>query len=174
MTKSGNTPRRHHRRRDIPYFLLKSQTRTLQNKKLTMYVWVSKCNGNLPQKALWKLLAGARIDPNCALVADVKTKFFCPWWCRQGCFGGHFLACWCSQQHHRITHFLLISPVFRGVEEKGEEISCLVVKSGKCYQRVGEWRICIFRLFVISLIYIEIYMELLRKWLKGKIFFVIT
>jgi len=39
---------------------------------------------------------------------------------------------------------------------------------------VGEWRICIIRLFVISLIYIEIYMELLRKWLKGKIFFVIT
>ena len=53
-----------------------------------------------------------------------------------GRFEGHFLACRCSLQHHRITHFLLISPVFRGVEEKGEEISCLVVESDKCYQRM--------------------------------------
>lgn len=35
-----------------------------------------------------------------------------------GRFEGHFLACRCSLQHHRITHFLLISPDFRGVEEK--------------------------------------------------------
>ena len=54
-----------------------------------------------------------------------------------GRFEGHFLACRCSLQHHRITHFLLISPNFRGGGRKGEDISCLVVKSGKCYQRVG-------------------------------------
>ena len=48
-----------------------------------------------------------------------------------------FLACRCSLQHHRITHFLLISPDFRGGGRKGEDISCLVVKSGKCYQRKG-------------------------------------
>lgn len=35
------------------------------------------------------------------------------------------------------THFLLISPDFRGGGRKGEDISCLVVKSGKCYQRKG-------------------------------------
>ena len=54
-----------------------------------------------------------------------------------GRFEGHFLACRCSLQHHRITHFLLISPDFRGGGRKGEDISCLVVKSGKCYQRKG-------------------------------------
>ena len=40
-----------------------------------MYVQTSRCNGNLPQEALWKLLAGARNGPNCALDADVQTKF---------------------------------------------------------------------------------------------------
>ena len=90
-SERSNSPRRHHRRRDIPqFFLLKSQTGTVQNKKLTMCVYALQCNGNLLQKALWKLLAGVRIGPNCTLVADVKTKFFCPWGCRQGRFGGVF------------------------------------------------------------------------------------
>ena len=38
----------------------------------------------------------------------------------------------------------------------------------------GEWRDCVFRLFVISLIYIDSYVVLLKKWLKIKLFFVIT
>jgi len=38
----------------------------------------------------------------------------------------------------------------------------------------GEWRGCVFRLFAISLIYIDIYVVLLKKWLKRKVFFVIT
>jgi hypothetical protein len=38
----------------------------------------------------------------------------------------------------------------------------------------GEWRDCVFRLFAISLIYIDSYVVLLKKWLKIKLFFVIT
>lgn len=109
-----------------------------------MCVYALQCNGNLLQKALRKQLVGAQIDPKCALVADVKTKFFALDGVDRGVsegssgrFEGHFLACRCSLQHHRITHFLLISPNFRGGGRKGEDISCLVVKSGKCYQRKG-------------------------------------
>lgn len=91
-----------------------------------------------------------------------------------GRFEGRFLACRCSLQHHRITHFLLISPNFRGGGRKGEDISCLVVKSGKCYQRKGNGEGCVFRFFAISLIYIGSYIVLLKKWLKRKVFFVIT
>ena len=60
------------------YFLSTADGGTVQNRKLTIYVYALQCNGNLLQKALRKQLVGAQIDPKCALVADVKTKFFCP------------------------------------------------------------------------------------------------
>ena len=54
---------------------------------------------------------------------------------------GHVLACRCSQTTPQSCAFSLESlrfpPVFLRWRRVSEEISCLVVKSGKCYQRVG-------------------------------------
>ena len=52
-----------------------------------------------------------------------------------GRFEGHFLACRCSLQHHRITIFLLISPDFRGVEEK---VRIFLAQSSKVVNVISE------------------------------------
>ena len=54
---------------------------------------------------------------------------------------GHVLVCRCSQTTPQSCAFSLESlrfpPVFLRWRRVSEEISCLVVESDKCYQRVG-------------------------------------
>ena len=79
-----------------------------------------------------------------------------------GCFTalatatGHVLACRCSQTTHKSCAFSLESlrfpPVFLRWRRVSEEISCLVVESGKMLSANGRGRAFSIVAFVVSLI----------------------